>query len=70
VGIGEHAPALGPSFGIGRCRLLAEGIADAAEQRLTRPKDRIDAVARRFARHGIELDAAHLATTGRDDYVL
>jgi hypothetical protein len=70
VGIGEHAPVLGPSFGTGRCRLLAQGIVDAAEQRLTRPEDRLDAVARRFARHGIELDAAHLASPGRDDYVL
>ena len=70
VGIGEHAPALGPSFGSGRCRLLAEGIADAAEQRLTLPADRVEAVARRFARSGIDLDAAHLAAAGRDDYVL
>jgi len=70
VGIGEHAPALGPSFGAGRCRLMAEGIADAAEQRLTLRDDRVDAVARSFARHGIDLDAAHLASTGRDDYVL
>jgi hypothetical protein len=70
VAIGEHAPSLGTSFGTGRCRLLAEGIADAAEQRLTLPQDRVDAVARRFARHGIDLDAAHLASTGRDDYVL
>jgi hypothetical protein len=70
VGIGEHAPVLGPSFGTGRCRLLAQGIVDAAEQRLTRPEDRMDAVARVFARHGIDLDAAHLASPGRDDYVL
>jgi hypothetical protein len=70
VGIGEHAPVLGPSFGAGRCRLLARGIVDAAEQRLTRLEDRTDAVARRFARHGIDLDAAHLASPGRDDYVL
>lgn len=70
VGIGEHVPALGPSFGSGRCRLLAHGISDAAEQRLTLLEDRVDAVARRFARHGIDLDAAHLASSGPDDYVL
>jgi hypothetical protein len=70
VGIGEHAPVLGASFGTGRCRLLAQGVVDAAEQRLTRAEDRLDAVARRFARHGIDLDAAHLASPGRDDYVL
>jgi HopA1 effector protein family len=70
VGIGEHAPALGASFGTGRCRLLAQGIADAAEARLKLLKDRVDAVARCFARHGLDLDAAHLVSTGRDDYVL
>jgi hypothetical protein len=70
VGIGEHEPALGPSFGTGRCRLLAQGIADAAEARLTLPEDRVEAVARCFTRSGLDLDAAHLASTGRDGYVL
>jgi hypothetical protein len=70
VGIGEHAPVLGASFGTGRCRLLAQGITDAAEARLTLLEDRVDAVARCFARHGMDLDAAHLVSTGRDDYVL
>jgi hypothetical protein len=70
VGIGEHTPALGPSFGAGRCLLLAEGIADAADRRLTLLEDRVTAVARRFAQQGIDLDAAHLASTDRDDYVL
>jgi hypothetical protein len=70
VGIGEHTPALGSSFGVGRCQLLAEGIADAAERRLTLLEDRVTAVARRFAQHGIDLDAAHLASTDRDDYIL
>jgi hypothetical protein len=70
VGIGEHEPALGPSFGTGRCRLLAQGIVDAAEARLTLLEDRVDAVARCFARKGLDLDTAHLASNGRDDYVL
>jgi len=70
VGVGEHTPALGSSFGIGRCRLLAEGIADARERRLTLLEDRVDAVARRFARNGIDLDVAHLVSTDHDDYVL
>jgi hypothetical protein len=30
----------------------------------------MDAVARRFARNGIDLDAAHLASPGRDVYVV
>jgi hypothetical protein len=70
VGIGEHRLALGASFGIGRCRLIAEGIVDAHEQRLTVLADRIDAVAQRFARHGIDLDVPYLAAGVRDDYVV
>lgn len=70
VGIGEHRTALGASFGIGRCRLVAEGIADAHEQRLTALADRVDAVARRFALHAMDLDVPHLVSRTRDDYVL
>jgi hypothetical protein len=70
VGIGEHRVELGASFGIGRCRLLAEGIADAHEQRLTALADRVDAVARRFALHGIDLDVPYLVSGAADDYVL
>ena len=70
VGIGEHRRALGASFGIGRCRLIAEGIVYAHEQRLTVLADRIDAVARRFALHGIDLDAPYLVSGARDDYVI
>jgi hypothetical protein len=70
VGIGEHRPALGASFGIGRCRLVAEAIADAYDQRLTALTDRLDAVARRFALHGMDLDTPYLAAGTRNDYVL
>lgn len=70
VGIGEHRLALGASFGIGRCRLIAEGIVDAHEQRLAILADRIDAVAQRFARHGMDLDVPYLASGVGDDYVV
>jgi class II lanthipeptide synthase len=70
VGIGEHRRALGASFGIGRCRLLAEGIVDAHEQRFTVLADRVDAVARRFALHGMDLDVPYLVSRARDDYVV
>lgn len=70
VGIGEHLPALGASFGLGRCRLMAEGIADAYEQRLTALGDRVDAVARSFAAHGLDLDVPYLVSRARDDYAL
>lgn len=68
VGIGEHRRVLGASFGIGRSRLLAEGIVDAHEQRLTGLADRVDAVARRFALHGMDLDVPYLVAGVRDDY--
>jgi hypothetical protein len=70
VGLGEHLPALGTSFGSGRCRLIAEGIADAREQRLTALGDRVEAVANRFALAGMDLDVPYLVTAGGDDYVL
>ena len=70
VGGGEHEATLGASFGIGRCRLMAEGIADAHEQRLTALSDRVEAVVRRFALHGMDLDVPYLVSGVRDDYVL
>ena len=70
VGIGEHLGALGASFGLGRCRLVAEGIADAHEQGLKSLADRVDAVARRFALHRMDLDVPYLVSGARDDYVL
>jgi len=70
VGVGEHRGKLGTSFGIGRCRLVAEGIADAHDQRLTALADRVDAVGRRFALHGMDLDAPYLVSGTPDDYVL
>jgi hypothetical protein len=70
VGLGEHRAQLGPSFGVGRCRLIAEAIVDAHERRLTALDDRVDAVARRFALRGLDLDRAHLVSDAVDDYVL
>jgi len=58
--VAEHRPSLGASFGASRCRLLAEGIVDAHERASTRLEDRLDAVARRFARRGFDLDAPYL----------
>jgi hypothetical protein len=70
VGIGEHRSELGASFGIGRCRLIAEAIADAHEQRLTALEARVDVVVQRFALHDMDLDAPYLLSRARDDYVL
>lgn len=61
VSVGEHLPSLGASFGASRCRLVAEGIVAAHEADAHGLQDRVDAVAGRFARHGLDLDAPYLA---------
>jgi hypothetical protein len=60
VALGEHRPSLGASFGASRCRLVAEGIVDAHERGSTGLEDRLDAVARRFARRGFDFEAPYL----------
>jgi class II lanthipeptide synthase len=60
VAVGEHRPSLGASFGVSRCRLLAEGIVDAHQRGATRLEDRLDTVARRFARRGFNFEAPYL----------
>ena len=60
VAVGEHRPSLGASFGASRCRLVAEGIVDAHERGSTGLEDRLDAVARRFARRGFDFEAPYL----------
>jgi hypothetical protein len=61
VGVGEHVPSLGASFGASRCRLVAEAIVAAHEAGARRLPDRVDAVARRFARQGLDIDVPYLA---------
>jgi hypothetical protein len=70
VSVAEHSFALGTSFGASRCRLLAEAVVAAYERRLSRLPDRIDAVARHFADHGLELDAPYLAPGSAQRYEL
>jgi hypothetical protein len=69
VSVGEHLPSLGASFGAGRCRLVAEGIVAAHEAGAHGLRDRLDAVVRRFARHGLDVDAPYLApgSSGRHE---
>ena len=59
-GRGRARPSLGASFGSSRCRLVAEGILDAHERGSTGLEDRLDAVARRFARRGFDFEAPYL----------
>jgi hypothetical protein len=70
VSVGEHAIGLGPSFGASRCRVLAEAIVAAHERGVTRLPDRMDAVARRFAERGLDVDALHLAPGSSEHYAL
>ena len=70
VAVGEHPARLGASFGSGRCRLLAEGIVAAHENGSARLGDRFDAVACRFAEHGLDVEAPYLAPGCTDVYAL
>jgi HopA1 effector protein family len=70
VSVGEHHPGLGGSFGSSRCRLVAEGIVAAHDRGERRLADRLDAVARRFADDGIDLEVPYLAPASSDRYAL
>lgn len=70
VAVGEHRADLGASFGICRCRLVAEAIVDAHERRSTELADRIEAVARRFTGIGLDLPVPYLVSRSADRYVL
>jgi HopA1 effector protein family len=68
VAIGEHRRSHGGSFGSSRCRLMAEGLAIAHEQGKARLRDRVAAVAQRFADAGLDVEAPYLADpSGRDN---
>jgi hypothetical protein len=70
VAVGEHDVRLGASFGSGRCRLLAEGIVAAHDSGCVTLGDRVDAVARRFAERGLDVDAPYLAPGSAHRYEL
>jgi HopA1 effector protein family len=70
IAIGEHRRRLGGSFGSSRCRLVAEGLVIAHEQGRTRLVDRVDAVVRRFADAGLDIEAPYLVAPSGRDYAL
>jgi len=70
LAVGEHRPSLGGSFGSSRCRLIAEGVVAAHESGAGRLPDRIDAVASRFADHGLDIDVPYLAPRSTARYEL
>jgi hypothetical protein len=70
VSVGEHCPRLGASFGTSRCRLVAEGIVAAHQRGERRLSERLDAVARRFADHGLDVEIPYLAPGSSRCYAL
>jgi hypothetical protein len=70
MSVGEHRADLGGSFGTSRCRLVAEGVVLAHERGERRLADRMDAVARRFADHGLDIAAPYLAPGSGGRYAL
>jgi lantibiotic modifying enzyme len=66
LGLAED-PGDGDSFGMHRCRLVAEGIIRAYEQGLGGLQDRMQCVADVFAEEGISLEVPYLAP-GSDEY--
>ncbi len=59
VGLAEE-PGTGESFGMHRCRLLAEGIIDAWMAGSQSVEARMDAVQKRFSSSGLSLDSPYL----------
>jgi type 2 lantibiotic biosynthesis protein LanM len=67
VGLAEE-PGQDSSFGEHRCRLLADGIIRAHEQRKKSLNERIRIVVERFAEDGIDLEMPFLNPGSADDY--
>jgi len=65
IGAAED-PGSGESFGMHRCRLVAEGIVDAWLQGRISREDRMAAVAQRFAMNGLTLDHPYLNSGSMD----
>jgi hypothetical protein len=56
-----HDPPGGSSFGLHRCRLIAEGLLRAHERGLRSLEDRLDAVIERFREAGVDPDRPYLS---------
>lgn len=59
VGIAEN-PGNGESFGLSRCRLMAEGIVEGWRQGRITTEDRMNSIAARFTQEGFDLDSPYL----------
>ncbi|HEX7104070.1 MAG TPA: lanthionine synthetase LanC family protein [Nitrolancea sp.] len=67
LGLAED-PGTGESFGLHRCRLLAEALVEAAEQQIVNPPDLLDAVEDHLRHAGIDPAHPYLRTNSVDDY--
>ena len=67
VGFAED-PGGGESFGLHRCRLLADGMIRAYEQGKKSVNERLEAVVDRFAEEGISVEKPFLNPNSTDDY--
>jgi hypothetical protein len=61
-------PGNGESFGMNRCRILAEAIWSAASKGLSKEEERIQEVARYFGQYGLSFDRIHLNSQSADFY--
>ncbi len=61
-------PGPGESFGQHRCRLVADGLWQAAADQVTDPAARLQAVRARFATAGVDPDRPHLHSLTREEY--
>jgi hypothetical protein len=69
VGLGcAEDPANGESFGMSRCRLVAEGLWSAYLQGLHSEQDRLHQVVELFEKHGIALERPYLNRGSSDIY--
>jgi len=69
LGLAE-SPSGGHSFGLHRCRLLADGLIRAHESGIRQVEDRVQQVVTRFAEDGINLEQPFLSFSRRDAYQL
>ena len=70
LGLAEDPRPAGDSFGMHRCRLLAEAVVRAHERRPGPAQARLEDVEARFGAEGISLDRPYLNPGSADDYAL
>ena len=61
-------PGNGESFGMNRCRILAEAMWSAASKGLHREEERMAEIARYFGQYGLSLERLHLNAQSADFY--